>query len=156
MIRIPVWVVVLFIVVVPTIIWAGDVMLPHVFMPETTIKAAEVNANFEALRKDIAASDRMVVSGGGVVKETSTDYEGNPIYLYATPLSHPLLDDNRDAIVFVTKDITNRNTPSRCYTNDDLECNVYYEEGRWWIYSTCSQLKYHVLIYSGPRANPAP
>ena len=158
MIRVPIWVVVFLAVAAPTLIWAGDFLVPHVFVPGTAIKAAEVNANFEALRSEVSAFDRIVVNGGGVVKKTYDDGNGGTVNLYATRLSHPLLDNNPSAMIFVTKDITNHTQPSqgRCSTNDDFECNVYYEAGRWWIYSTCPDLKYHVLIFRGPRASPQP
>ncbi|WP_224245607.1 DUF7452 domain-containing protein [Hyalangium gracile] len=157
MIRIPVWAVAVLMVVVPTIIWAGDVMLPHVFMPETTIKSAEVNANFDALRAEASASDRIVVSGGGVVIWTGDNGNGGTYSQYVTPLSHPLLNNNPNALLFVTKDITgdpDGDYYDTCRTSDDQETNVYYEQGKWWIYSTCPQLKYHVLIFRGTRASP--
>ncbi len=45
---------------VPAAVWAGDLVLPHVFAGGQPIRASEFNANFEALRAAIAAQQTEV------------------------------------------------------------------------------------------------
>lgn len=157
MIRIPILAAAILIVAIPTIIWAGDLVIPHVFVPDTTIRAAEVNANFEALRSGVAAVDGMVVNGGGVVIDSWTDSAGSWAR-YVTPLSHPLLDNNPDAIVVAGRRFKTWTQSSQpwCEVDEFNDLSTYYEGGRWWLSDTCPHLKYSVLILSGPRAISQP
>lgn len=51
-------------VLLPLSVWAADLVLPRIFAPRDPIRAADINANFAALRDEVNALKR--ASGGGV------------------------------------------------------------------------------------------
>ena len=139
MIRIPIWLVVVFVVTVPSVMWAADVILPHVFTPGTTIRAAEVNANFEAVQ-----SVRFTFTGGS---QRRGDF-------YETTLSHPLLDGNSGAIIHVG--IADFGRFATCATANGGSSPYFflmpeYSGGRWTVVGTCPGAKYSVIAFREAR-----
>lgn len=60
---------VLFAVLLPLVVWAGNLVLPFSFQSGTPIRASEMNANFDSVKQAIDGLEgRVSSSGGGVVR----------------------------------------------------------------------------------------
>ena len=150
MLRVPAWIVVAFVVAVPSVMWAAEVVLPHVFVSGTTIRAAEVNANFDALRTEVSRGVRFSFVGGGA----SAAMNGGTVTYYTT-LTHPLLDGNPDAFVFVTPADSGESFSCMTARAEAGDPQAFYTQfvdyagGRWRVWATCPGVRYRVLAFSG-------